>query len=87
MQDESTPKTPMRDFGDMERDVVYLLTDPSRQPTVWLIADIGREIDDDTFAASHRCETADLSHVRPQASHPYETGFVRPASPARSSLT
>ena len=34
-----------RDFGDMERDVVYLLTDPCRQPTVWSIADIGREIE------------------------------------------
>ena len=29
----------------MERDVVYLLTDPCRQPTVWSIADIGREIE------------------------------------------
>jgi hypothetical protein len=43
MPNESTPKD--RDFGDMERDVVYLLTDPCRQPTVWLTADIGREID------------------------------------------
>ncbi len=37
--------TPDRDFGDMERAVVYLLTDPCRQPTVWSIPDIGREID------------------------------------------
>jgi hypothetical protein len=34
-----------RDFGDMERDVVYLLTDPERQPTVWSVPDIGRQID------------------------------------------
>ena len=33
-----------RNWGDMERDVVYLLTDPERQPTVWSIADIGREM-------------------------------------------
>jgi hypothetical protein len=34
-----------RDFGDMELSVVYLLTDPERQPTVWSVPDIGREID------------------------------------------
>ena len=34
-----------RDWGDMERDVVYLLTEPSRQPTVWSVADIGRELE------------------------------------------
>jgi hypothetical protein len=33
-----------RDIGDMERDVVYLLTEPSRQPTVWSVPDIGREM-------------------------------------------
>jgi hypothetical protein len=43
MPDENPTRE--RDFGDMERDVVYLLTDPERQPTVWLTADIGREID------------------------------------------
>jgi hypothetical protein len=44
MRDEPIPKERSRDFGDTERDVVYLLTDPERQPTVWPIADIGREI-------------------------------------------
>jgi hypothetical protein len=34
-----------RDWGGMERDVVYLLTEPSRQPTVWAVADIGRELE------------------------------------------
>jgi hypothetical protein len=43
MPDENPTRD--RDFGDMERDVVYLLTDPSRQPTVWKLPDIGREID------------------------------------------
>jgi hypothetical protein len=41
MPDESTPD---RDFGDMERAVLYLLTDPERHPTIWSVADIGREI-------------------------------------------
>jgi hypothetical protein len=43
MPDENP--TPERDFGDMELSVVYLLTDPCREPTVWSVADIGREID------------------------------------------
>lgn len=48
MQDEptSTPQTRGdRDFGEMERAVLYLLTDPCSQPTVWLVADIGRELE------------------------------------------
>jgi hypothetical protein len=43
MPDQSTPEP--RNFGDMERDVVYLLTDPCRQPTLWAVPDIGRELD------------------------------------------
>jgi hypothetical protein len=34
-----------REFGAMERDVIYLLTEPARQPTVWSVADIGRELE------------------------------------------
>jgi hypothetical protein len=34
-----------RSFGDMERAVVYLLTDPCRQPTLWTLPDIGRELE------------------------------------------
>jgi hypothetical protein len=45
MHDESMPKARTRHFGDMERDVVYLLTEPCRQPTVWSVPDIGREIE------------------------------------------
>jgi hypothetical protein len=50
MPDENpTPGAPWnraeRDWGNMERDVVYLLTAPCRQPTVWSVADIGREIE------------------------------------------
>jgi hypothetical protein len=34
-----------REFGDMERDVLYLVTDPCRQPTIWTVPDIGREME------------------------------------------
>ena len=44
MPDEN-PTRGDRDFGDMERDVVYLLTDPCRRPTLWSVPDIGRELD------------------------------------------
>jgi hypothetical protein len=33
-----------RDWGEMERIVLYLLTDPEHQPTIWSIPDIGREM-------------------------------------------
>jgi hypothetical protein len=45
MPNEPTPDAPLRDFGDMERDVVYLLTEPTRCPTLWSVADVGREIE------------------------------------------
>jgi len=34
-----------RDFGEMERNVVYLLTDPECHPTIWSVQDVGRELD------------------------------------------
>lgn len=48
MPKDSTPENAShaeRNFGDMERDVVYMLTDPGRQPTLWAVPDIGRELD------------------------------------------
>jgi hypothetical protein len=49
MHDESTHASDMthgdRDIGDMELDLVNLLTDPCRQPTIWSIPDIGRELE------------------------------------------
>jgi hypothetical protein len=33
-----------RAWGEMERIVLYMLTDPENQPTVWSIPDIGREM-------------------------------------------
>jgi antirestriction protein len=43
MQDQ--PNEQERKWHAMERDVVYLLTDPDRYPSIWSIADVGREID------------------------------------------
>jgi hypothetical protein len=34
-----------RDWDAMEREVVYLLTDPDRHPSIWSIEDMGREIE------------------------------------------
>jgi hypothetical protein len=34
-----------RDWDVMEREVVYLLTEPDRHPSIWSIEDMGREIE------------------------------------------
>jgi hypothetical protein len=43
MQDQ--PNEQMRKWDVMERDALYLLTDPGRYPPIWSVADIGREIE------------------------------------------
>jgi hypothetical protein len=43
--DANKQTNPDRDWGLMEREIVYLLTDPERYPAIWSIADIGRELD------------------------------------------
>jgi hypothetical protein len=48
MQDKPTPENMTRgdrNFGEMERAVLYLLTDPQRYPTIWSLPDLGREIE------------------------------------------
>lgn len=61
MPDENPTRA--RDFGDMERDVVYLLADPCRTPTVWSLPDIGREIEtDDPEAVILPLQRAGLVH-------------------------
>jgi hypothetical protein len=35
-----------RDWEALERETVYLLTDPTRHPPICLVADIGRELED-----------------------------------------
>lgn len=42
MPDEPNEQT--RKWDGMERDTLYLLTDPDRYPTIWSAPDIGREI-------------------------------------------
>jgi hypothetical protein len=43
MQDQ--PNEQRRDWDVMEREVVYILTDPGRYPPIWSAADVGREIE------------------------------------------
>jgi hypothetical protein len=44
MPDEN-PTHDLRDWDALERDVVYLLTDPDRSPTICSVADIGLALD------------------------------------------
>jgi hypothetical protein len=34
-----------RDLDVLERETVYLMTEPARQPSIWSVADIGRELE------------------------------------------
>jgi hypothetical protein len=43
MQDK--PNERVRDWDVMEREVVYMLTDPERRPSIWSIEEMGREIE------------------------------------------
>jgi hypothetical protein len=38
------PNEQLRKYDEMERSIVYLLTDPDHYPPIWSIADVGREI-------------------------------------------
>lgn len=44
MPDEN-PTEPLREFDVMEREALYLLTDPDRWPPIWSVADMGREME------------------------------------------
>jgi hypothetical protein len=39
------PNEQTRHWDAMERETLYLLTDPERYPPIWSIADVGREIE------------------------------------------
>jgi hypothetical protein len=43
MPDE--PNEQERKWDDLERDLLYLLTDRDHYPTLWSVADLGRELD------------------------------------------
>jgi hypothetical protein len=42
---QAQPNEQERQWDVMEREIVYLLTDPDHHPTIWSIADLGREIE------------------------------------------
>jgi hypothetical protein len=44
MQSEPTHEQP-RDWDVMEREAVYLMTDPEHHPPIWSVADLGREME------------------------------------------
>jgi hypothetical protein len=61
MQDQ--PNEQMREWDVMERETLYLLTDPDRYPTIWSVADIGREIEHyDADAVLRPLRNAGLIH-------------------------
>ena len=39
------PNEQERKYDGMERDVLYLLTDPNQHPPIWSVQDIGRQIE------------------------------------------
>lgn len=42
---QENPNERPRDFDVMEREAVYLLTDPESQPPIWSVADMARELE------------------------------------------
>lgn len=62
MQDDSTES--LREFDVMEREALYRLTDADRWPTVWSIADLGREMEtDDPMEVIRPLRKAGLVHT------------------------
>lgn len=60
---QEQPNEQMRKWGAMERDTLYLMTDPDHYPPIWSIADVGREIDyDDPEAVIRPLCNAGLVH-------------------------
>jgi hypothetical protein len=61
MQDQ--PNEP-REFDAMERETLYLLTDPDRWPPVWSMGDIGRQMEtDDPMEVIQPLRNAGLVHT------------------------
>ena len=57
------PNEQMRKWDVMEREALYLLTDPDHYPTIWSIADMGREIEySDVEAVIRPLRNAGLIH-------------------------
>lgn len=57
------PNEQERKWDAMERDALYLLTDPDHYPPIWSIADVGRQLEYfDPEAVIRRLCTAGLVH-------------------------
>jgi hypothetical protein len=57
------PNEQMRKWDAMEREALYLLTDPERYPPIWSVPDIGRELDfSDPEAVVRPLRNAGLLH-------------------------
>jgi hypothetical protein len=63
MQAENTPEPP-REFDAMEREALYLLTDPDRWPPVWSLPDLARQMEtDDPMEVIQPLRNAGLVHT------------------------
>jgi hypothetical protein len=45
MPDEDRPNPQAEKWEGLEREAIYLLTDPDNYPTLWSVPDLGRELD------------------------------------------
>jgi hypothetical protein len=45
MHDEDRTNTQAEKWEGLEREAIYLLTDPDSYPTLWSLPDLGRELD------------------------------------------
>jgi hypothetical protein len=45
MQDETTPEPQLEKYETLEREALYTLTNPDRHPTIYALADLGRELE------------------------------------------
>lgn len=62
MQAEPTHEQP-RDWDVMEREAVYLMTDPDHHPPIWSLTDLGREMEtSDPMAVIRPLLNAGLLH-------------------------
>jgi hypothetical protein len=63
MQENPTQQPP-REYDAMEREAVYLLTDPEHHPPIWSLADIGRQMEtSDPMAVIRPLRDAGLVNV------------------------
>jgi hypothetical protein len=52
-----------RDFDVMEREAIYVMTDPEHYPSIWSVTDIGRKLEtDDPDAVLRPLVNAGLAH-------------------------